>query len=153
MNNSILTEAERHRRLRQRRALPSFEMLRSVLSSELDFLSDDDIEHAPEDEIANLLEEVGGSSGGPSPTLQAEIEKLSASERNTDITPAYSPFFVPRDTLIEACLSALQHARNIVLTGAAGSGKSLFLNELFCPNPKVRSVFPRIVRVDCAALR
>jgi len=60
---------------------------------------------------------------------------------------------VPRSEIVARILDALEASSEIVLTGAAGSGKTTLIQRFVIDSFVARRRFPRMVRLDCAALR
>lgn len=136
----------------------SMKDLRLLLEDDLDQMSDDELLNAPLSLVEAMLDRYDvPRQAFNEQTLLAYLQKAAALEPEEGESPLPAPpaRILPAQPLglSETLLLALRRHRRISLFGPAGSGKSLFLQEYFLADAKVRDEFPRVVRIDCAALR
>lgn len=134
------------------RPLLSLDMLCSALSDEIDFWSDDDIEYAPEAEVLAQLRAIGDPRGAQTSRESTHSERPSGRESNPEVGVPPSWSWIRRDDAVDQLLLTLKSGHTLV-TGAAGVGKSFFVNRLFAADPRVRAFYPRCALIDCSALR
>lgn len=79
-------------------------------------------------------------------TAQAWCEKISAAVNR-------APPVVARPDLVRTIVNAVAKHPAVAVIGAAGSGKTMVLQRLLPDYDYARAVLPRIIRIDCAALR
>jgi hypothetical protein len=140
------------------RKTKSMKDLGLLLEDALDQLTDDELLNAPLSLVDAMLDRHGVPRTGFTERNLLECARKAADPRLeagedppqtalAQLKPAY-PL-----GLTKPLLAALREHRRISLFGAAGAGKSLYLRDRFLADPDVRNVFPRVVHIDCSALR
>ncbi len=136
----------------------SIKDLRILLEDDLDQLTDDELLNAPLSLVEAMLDRYGVPRRNfNEQTLLTCAQKAGTLRLEAGEAPLPSPAaqLLPPKPLGLALdlLAALREHRRISFHGPGGTGKSQFLQAAFLTDPKVREEFPRVVHIDCAALR
>jgi hypothetical protein len=121
----------------------------SHLDQDLGQYSLDELEHVGDADLHAELHRLGipEEEAFALPDLPDDWNAKVADAINSSVS------LVPRTWVVREILDGLRDCQEIVVSGAAGSGKTVVFQRLLMDDKDVRKQFPRIIRLDCAGLR